>query len=335
MDYEDPGTPKPGAAVLANMITPEGRKLPLLITENFGRGRTAIMATGGSWRWQMSSPLGDTAHDLFWQQLLRWVVSDTPGHVAASVPAQMLLDNGAVTLTADVRDPQYNPAPDAKVEAHILGPSGVSALVEMTPVPDNPGQFQAAWSAPKTGAYLTEVTAQRDTAKELGRDVLTFQRMDGVAENFHTEQNRDLLEHLATQTGGQYWKPADLGKLAAAIPFSEAGVTMRETKDLWDLPLVFLVLCCCASPSGGCAAVGDRLKWRAHSYERVEIISTLFQEPCSNGTSEPCKVTLFGTSSGRLWSDRVYPLSYTLWRRSRAFQHCSASIRIRLRTSCR
>jgi uncharacterized membrane protein len=247
MDYEDPGIPKPGAAVLANMITPEGRKLPLLITENFGRGRSAIMATGGSWRWQMSSSLGDTAHDLFWQQLLRWVVSDTPGHVAASVPAQMLLDNGAVTFTADVRDQQYNPAPDAKVEAHILGPSGVSALVEMSPVPDSPGQFQAAWSASKTGAYLTEIMAQRmDSAsgkvKELGRDVLTFQRMDGVAENFHTEQNRELLEHLAAQTGGQYWKPADLGKLAGAIPFSEAGVTMRETKDLWDLPLVFLVL---------------------------------------------------------------------------------------------
>jgi uncharacterized membrane protein len=247
MDYEDPGIPKPGAAVLASMITPEGRTLPLLITENFGHGRTGIMATGGSWRWQMSSPLGDTAHDLFWQQLLRWLVSDTPGHVVASVPAQMLLDNGAVTITAGVRDQQYNPAPDAKVEAHILGPSGVSALVEMTPVPDNPGQFQAAWSAPKPGAYLTEVTAQRvdpgtRTLKELGRDVLTFQRMDGVVENFHTEQNRDLLERLAAQTGGQYWKPADLGKLAGAIPFSEAGVTVRETKDLWDLPLVFLVL---------------------------------------------------------------------------------------------
>src|SRR5579863_353790 len=247
MDYEDPGTPKPGATVLANMITPEGKKLPLLITESFGRGRTAIMATGGSWRWQMSLPLGDTAHDLFWQQLLRWVVSDTPGHLAASVPAQMLLDNGAVTLTADVRDKQYNPAPDAKVEAHILGPSGVSALVEMTPVPDNPGQFQAAWSAPKTGAYLKEFTAQRaDTStgkvSEIGRDVLTFQRMDGVAENFHTEQNRELLERLSSQTGGQYWKPADLGKLAKGIPFSEGGVTSRETKDLWNLPAVFLAL---------------------------------------------------------------------------------------------
>jgi len=247
MDYEDPGTPKPGAAVLANMITADGRKQPLLITENFGHGRTAIMATGGSWRWQMSSPLGDTAHDLFWQQLLRWVVSDTPGHVIASVPAQMLLDNGVINITGEVRDPQYNAARDSKVEAHILGPSGVSALVEMAPVPDNPGQFQATWTAPRPGSYLTEVTAQRHdpktgTVKELGRDVLTFQRADGVAENFHTEQNRALLEHIAAQTGGQYWKPADLAKLAGSIPFSEAGVTTRETKDLWNLPLVFLVL---------------------------------------------------------------------------------------------
>ena len=234
------------------MITPEGRKLPLLICREFrpwpyfDHGNT-----GGSWRWQMSSPLGDTAHDLFWQQLLRWLVSIPPGHVAASVPAQMLLDNGTVNITADVRDQEYNPAPDAKVEAHIIGPSGVTALVEMAPVPDTPGQFQATWTAPRIGAYLTEVTAQRSvsgngtdrgTVKELGRDVLTFQRVDGVAESFHTEQNRELLERLATQTGGKYWKPADLGKLASAIPFSEAYVTVRETRDLWNLPLVFLIL---------------------------------------------------------------------------------------------
>ena len=239
------------------------------------------MATGGSWRWQMSSPLGDTAHDLFWQQLLRWLVSDTPGHVAASVPAQMLLDNGAVTITAEVRDQQYNPAPDAKVEAHILGPSGVSALVEMSPVPDNPGQFQASWSAPKTGAYLTEVTAQRrpGPAKELGRDVLTFQRMDGVAENFHTEQNRELLEQLAAQTGGQYWKPADLGKARRQHSvFRSRRDHARDQGAVESASGVSGVDCCCAFPNGGCGGSGG-------SYEALRSACLRMAVHCSPGTA--------------------------------------------------
>ena len=54
----------------------------------------------------------------------------------------------------------------------------------------------------KAGSYVAEVTATRDQ-QELGRDVITFRREDGVAENFHLEQNRDLLEKLSSQTGGQ------------------------------------------------------------------------------------------------------------------------------------
>ena len=122
-----------------------------------------------------------------------------------------------------------------------MGPSGLAASIEMTPVPDVPGSFHAEWTAEKSGSYLTEVTAQRGAAP-IGRDVLTFQRMDGVAENFHTEQNRELLERLASQTGGKYWRPQDLPKLAAQIPFSDAGITIRETKELWDLPVIFLAI---------------------------------------------------------------------------------------------
>ena len=91
-------------------------------------------------------------------------------------------------------------------------PAARPAPVEMSPVPDAPGKFQADWNADKPGSYVTEVVAQRGD-QEIGRDVLTFQRMDGVAENFHTEQNRDLLEKLASQTGGRYWRPEELSKL--------------------------------------------------------------------------------------------------------------------------
>jgi hypothetical protein len=240
MDYQEPGTPKPGAAVLAEMDV-HGRKMPFLTTENYGRGRTAVVASGGVWRWQMSQPLGDPTHDMFWHQLLRWLVTDSPGQVVATVPNQMLFDDGRIHLSADIRDKSFQPAPDAHVEAHILGPNGTSASVEMTPIPDSPGQFQADWNAEKPGSYVTEVVAQRGD-QEVGRDVLTFQRMDGVAENFHTEQNRDLLEKLAAQTGGRYWRPDEISKLPAEIPYSDAGITMRETKELWNMPAIFLLL---------------------------------------------------------------------------------------------
>jgi hypothetical protein len=242
-DYEDPGSPKPGATVLAQMNTGH-RKLPLLITQSYGHGRTAIMATGGSWRWQMSEALGDSSHDLFWQQLLRWLVADSPGPVTASMPARTLMDEGHVQLAAQVHDRQFHPAADAHVTAHIVGPEGANAVLDLAPSQDTPGLYQTEWTAEKPGAYLAEVTAESagKQSQELGRDVLTFQREDGTAENFHTEQNQILLKQLASQTGGRYWEPSELKDLPRDISYSEAGISVRSTKELWGMPIVFLLL---------------------------------------------------------------------------------------------
>jgi uncharacterized membrane protein len=246
MDFQDAGTPKPGATVLIRMNAGR-RSLPLLVTQSYGHGRTAVMATSGTWRWQMSQPLGDTAHDLFWQQLLRWLIADSPGQVVASTTTRTLMDDGRIEVAATVRDKQFMPAADARVTAHFIGPDGISAMVDMLAVQDTPGTFRADWMAEKAGSYLAEVTAQQGAqgdrgAQELGRDVLTFQRTDGVAENFHREQNRELLEKLASQTGGQYWRQQDLAKLPSEISYSEAGISVRDTKELWNMPVVFLVL---------------------------------------------------------------------------------------------
>src|SRR5580704_12345034 len=244
MDYQDAGTPKPGATVLAQMNA-GARKLPLLVTQNYGRGRTAVMATSGTWRWQMSQPLGDPAHDLFWQQLLRWLVLESPGPVVVTAPTQTLMDDGHIQLSASVRDKEYMPAADAKVTAHFIGPDGISAVVDMTPAADNPGVFRAAWTAEKPGSYLAEVTAQRRADKgsmDLGTDTLPFQRIDGLAESFRTVQNSELLQKLASETGGRYWKPDELSRLPSEISYSDAGISVRDIKELWNMPVVFLWL---------------------------------------------------------------------------------------------
>jgi hypothetical protein len=240
MDYQDAGTAKPGAAVLIQMNA-GARKLPLLVTQNYGRGRTAVMATSGTWRWQMSQPLGDPAHDLFWQQLLRWLVLDSPGQVMVTAANHTLMDDGHIELSANVRDKEYMPAPDAKVTAHLIGPNGISVMLDMTPAADNPGVFHAAWTADKPGSYLAEVTAEKGS-QELGSDTFPFERIDGVAENFYTVQNRELLEKLATETGGRYWKPGELSRLPNEISYSDAGISVRDIKELWNMPVVFLWL---------------------------------------------------------------------------------------------
>jgi uncharacterized membrane protein len=241
MNWQDAGDPKRGALVLAE-ATPAGgsRKIPLLVTQNYGHGRTAVFASSGSWRWQMQQPVEDRTHEMFWQQFLRWLVAGSPGHVAVATPKSLLADESRVRLRAEVRDKSYLPAADADVRAHIIGPDNFSEDVMLRPDPQERGTFIADWDAPKPGSYLAEVVSRRGE-EDLGRDVLTFRREDGIAENFRTEQNRDLLEKLATQTGGRYYRPNETGRLASEIEYSESGITVRETRDLWNMPIVFFL----------------------------------------------------------------------------------------------
>jgi uncharacterized membrane protein len=245
MNFQEAGQPKPGAVVLAEM-TAAGNTLPLLITQKYGRGRTAVFATGGDWRWQMLQPVEDVSHEMFWRQMLRWLVSDTPTRVVSSTPRSVLLDDGHVHLRAEVRDTTYLPTSDAQVEARVVGPDGAAQSVELHPDALEQGVYSVDWDASRPGSYVTEITARRGQ-QELGRDVVTFRREDGVAENFHLEQNRDLLEKLSSQTGGRYYRPNEVTKLGEDIAYSDAGITVRETRDLWDMPIVFffaLLLCC-------------------------------------------------------------------------------------------
>ena len=217
-DYQEVGEAKPGAVTLLEMSAGGRRHLPLLVTQNYGRGRTAVFATGGSWRWQMMQPLADMTHEMFWQQMLRWLVADTPGRVMASTPQPVLSDESRVPLRVEVRDKSFHPIANATVEAHIVGPGGTAEKISLAPAPLEEGVYTAEWSADKPGSYMAEVIV-RQGQQEAGRDVLVFRREDGVAENFRTTQNRELLEKLAEQTGGHYYPANRTSRLAEDIVF--------------------------------------------------------------------------------------------------------------------
>jgi len=128
----------------------------MLAIENYGHGRTAVLATAGTCGGKMLQDHTDKTHAIFWQQLLRWLVTETPGQVAASTPHQVLSDDTRVPLRAVVRDKTYQPVPGATVSASITRPDGAVNVLELKPDPLEPGTYTGEYTADKAGAYVAK-----------------------------------------------------------------------------------------------------------------------------------------------------------------------------------
>jgi uncharacterized membrane protein len=239
-NYQTPGTPRPAAVVLAEAVNARGRT-PLLVSHQYGRGRVALLATSGTWRWQMLQPLEDKTHEIFWQQMLSWLSVDSQQPVHVEPLRSVLTDETRTTLRAEIRDKKFQPVNDAAVLARLLAPNGQATEVAMEADLARPGLYSAAISAPQAGSWVSEVSAKRAEA-DAGADSTSLLREDGIAESFQPWQNKLLLERLSTATGGTYSTPATANRLQEEIALSEAGVTVNEMKGLHDMPLVFVIL---------------------------------------------------------------------------------------------
>jgi uncharacterized membrane protein len=239
-DYQALGKLKPGAIVLLEGNADRVR-MPLLLWQHYGRGATFLLATASTLRWQMQLPPEDETHEVFWRQLLHAISATAPPRASIEPERLAYDDERNVRLVAEVRNERFEPINDASVELRIAPQSEPAFTQPMQPSGQGDGRYVAGIDAASAGLYRIEMTA-RAGGREVGSAITHVLRSDGVAEHFATNQHRAVLERLAAMTGGRYWKLSDLDGLAAAIPYSKAGVVERQTLDLWNLPAVFLLL---------------------------------------------------------------------------------------------
>ncbi|MGH8179133.1 MAG: glutamine amidotransferase [Steroidobacter sp.] len=239
-DWQTLGRLKPGAVVLLEAAAGRNRA-PLLAWQHYGRGATFVLGTASTLRWQMHLPPEDQSHETFWRQLLHALAASAPPRAALASERVVYDDERSVTLEAQLRNERFEPIDDADVELRIAPERDPSLVQMMQPSGQGDGRYTATIDAASTGLYRIDMTAKAG-GEEIGVAVAHVLRNDGVAEHFAIHQHRDVLERIAAITGGRYWSLDDLDGLAAAIPYSRAGVVERQTLDLWNLPIVFLVL---------------------------------------------------------------------------------------------
>jgi hypothetical protein len=238
------GSLKPGATVLlTGKPLGGGSDQPVLAIQRFGRGTAAVLGVQDTWLWQMhaSIPLEDQTHETLWRQLLRWALDGVPERVEVAAAPSRVGPGEPVTIQARVTDETFLDANDATVTARILTPSGRSIEQPLTWTMRGDGGYEGKFVAEETGMYRLEAEARRgrDTARAAPAALLVD---DFGADVEQAELRSPLLRRIAGETGGRYYALAEAGRLADDVLYTESGVTVRESRDLWDMPAVFLVL---------------------------------------------------------------------------------------------
>jgi hypothetical protein len=235
---------KPGATVLLSGAASGAPARVVLAHQRFGRGRAVAFAVQDSWLWQMHATVAadDMAHEQFWRQLLRWLVSGVPDPVVVAASGDRPAPNEAVVLRAEVRDSAFVPVNGARVVARVTAPSGARAEVPMEWGVERDGEYRAAFTPAERGVHEVEVDA-RDGERDLGAAAPAYLDVaEPRDEYFGSAMRAPLLRRLAEATGGRFYTPETVGALPEDLRYARSGVTVTERKELWDMPIVLLTL---------------------------------------------------------------------------------------------
>ena len=258
---------KPGATTILEAVRGGGSSspppssrplsaLPLLVEQRYGRGRALALTTNDTWRWRMELPSQNTAHESFWRQLLRYLVSTTPGQFTVGAGRDAYAVGDEVLISAEVNDSKFEPITDAAVAATLTLPSGarIELPLELAPIgptsmPGTSGvateekvsRYVGKLIVTEPGSYQVGMSARRG-GKILGEASAAFLVSERSREYFNAVQNVGLLKRIAAETGGRYLPIGKAGELPDELTMLEGRNSERVSLDLWDMPINFLLL---------------------------------------------------------------------------------------------
>jgi hypothetical protein len=240
---------KPAATVLAEVRDETGARHPALVTQRFGRGRSAALLIGDFWRWGMKRK-DDKESDLekSWRQMVRWLLADVPRRVELAAEPVEDSEAGAVNLVVRARDSEYLPLDNAQVSLEVVTPDGKKIALDAEPSDEEPGAYTAAHVPRLPGAYWAQVTVKAPDGSDLGSSEAGWVAQPDAEEFASLRPNRARLQQIAAQTGGEVIEAGQLNDFVGSLPARKAPITEPWIRPAWHHPLFYLAIigCLCA-----------------------------------------------------------------------------------------
>jgi hypothetical protein len=197
--------------------------------------------TGSSWRWQMEMDSKDQTFELFWKQLLRWLVNSSPEQVTVNSDKDTYLPGENVVITAEVADKAFERMNNARVLMKLTDKDGHVDTRSLDWGGTEDGAYQAQLNAGSEGTYQLEVEASLGD-KKLGGYKSAFQVKDRPVEFYNASLDAGRLRNISEQTEGKYYPLSDLASVPEEAQYHSGDASFIEQKELWDVPFLFMLL---------------------------------------------------------------------------------------------
>jgi uncharacterized membrane protein len=238
------GRAKPGATVLlTGAPTKGGDREIVLAYQRYGRGKAIVFPVQDSWRWQMDSSMAieDMTFESYWRQLLRWLVTDVPSRVMVAAAGDQSAPGDPVELNAEISDRTFLKVNNAEAVARVTSPSGNVSEMPLEWSVTRDGEYKASFTPTEKGLYRVDVRTRMGT-DSIVSEPSYISSGDLSTEYFGAEMRAPLLRRIADETGGRFYSADKVADLAKDIVFTDVGNTVVDRKDLWDMPIVFLLV---------------------------------------------------------------------------------------------
>jgi uncharacterized membrane protein len=243
---------KPGASVLAQVESADGKVRPALVVQTFGRGRVGALLVGDMWRWNLRRPdPAESDLDRSWRQTVRWLVADVPQHVEIETRRAGDFATGDVEIVVRARDQQFSPLDNATVTLKVQTPDQRQIELVAESSDQSAGEYVARFAGRRAGPYRVAAAVTAADGSQVGRRE-TGWSVEPKAGEFRTlGVNRPLLERIASQSGGAVLTIDGLERFVSSLPSRKIPIVETWTYPLWHQWSVFLLAMACLAGEWG------------------------------------------------------------------------------------
>ncbi|MDP6635920.1 MAG: VWA domain-containing protein [Phycisphaerae bacterium] len=237
---------KPGARILAVSSNPmrrmaNGDRLPLVVAETVGSGRSLYVGMEATWRWRYIHD--GYYHRRFWARAIRYLASMRTRRIVISTGGSQFSAGEKITIEVKAFDKEYKALTAEKFVVEMIDTAtGKSETIELPAVDikTKPGRYKRTIVAKRTGAF--EVTALRSGA-DLPDDVTSKKIFVELpkAEARRRESNPQTLKTIAARTD-RFLNIHEVSRLSELIPPGRLKTTRQQANNLWDCPLTLIVI---------------------------------------------------------------------------------------------